>query len=149
MIRYERAKSEDYASLMAMMKEHAGDYIETTLRLMGISEDRFFELFKETGDTYNIYFDNRFAGFYWIEKREEILHIHGIVLHETFQGKGIGKRVFRDLEAAYKTRVKSMELGVHKSNEKALRFYERNGFEIHKTLDELNFLILRKPLSQQ
>ncbi len=146
MIRYERAKPKDYAKLMDMMNEHAADYLETTLRLMGIDEEEFLKLFANTGETFNILADDQFAGFYWIEKRDRILHIHGIVLDNAFQGQGIGKRVFKDLEDAYQKRADIMELGVHKTNEKAMQFYKQNGFSLHKELDELSFLILRKPL---
>jgi len=34
------------------------------------------------------YEDNKLVGLYWIEERERILHPHGLVLKEQFQGNG-------------------------------------------------------------
>jgi len=51
------------------------------------------------------------------------------------------------LSSEYDSRMKFIELGVHESNERAIRMYERNGFSTVKRLDDLKFRIMQKPLS--
>jgi ribosomal protein S18 acetylase RimI-like enzyme len=98
------------------------------------------------GQVYGIYQDGQLAGFYWIEEREDTLHLHGLILKSEFQGQGIGSQVLAMLAASYRSRVKAIELGVHRSNERAIALYERTGFETARTLDDLGFLVMQKPL---
>ncbi len=131
------------------MRKHASNYLGHTLELMRMTWEEFAHLFMTVGQVYGIYEDHRLAGFYWIEERGNVLHLHALVLKEEFQGKGIGTRVLKMLEKKYKNDVKYIELGVHISNERARALYEGLGYEIVKTIDDLGFHIMKKHLSNE
>jgi len=114
---------------------------------MQITMDEFNHLLRTVGALYAIYDDEALAGFYWIEKREEVLHLHALLLRQEFQGKGIGTQILSMLVSKYKGTVTTIELGVHESNERAIRMYERNGFDTTKQLNDLRFRIMQKNLS--
>jgi len=63
------------------------------------------------GRVYGIYEDARLAGFYWIEERGQELHLHGLILKEQFQSRGIGTQILHKLEIEYKERMAFIELG--------------------------------------
>ena len=125
---------------------HEGDYLQDTLRLMKMSKDEFDHLFRTVGQVYCVYDDAQMSGFYWIEKRENTLHLHGLVLKTQFHGKGIGTQILEKLVTENHGKVKEIELGVHDSNVRAIKLYERHGFETVKTLTDLNFRVMRRQL---
>jgi len=82
----------------------------------------------------------------WIELRSRELHIHGVALVPEMRGQGIGACAFFDLETEFRDRVDVVELGVHESNADARRLYERLEVSTAKTLPDIGFVVLRKPL---
>lgn len=146
---YRLAASEQFHDFFQLMVAKSGDYLDSALSLMETDRARFAQLFRTVGQVYGIYQEDAWVGFYWVEVRDALLHLHGLILRPEFQGKGIGKQVLADLEAEYEDRVEAMELGVHRSNEHALALYERAGFRIVKVLEELSFLILQKPVARR
>jgi ribosomal protein S18 acetylase RimI-like enzyme len=149
MLTFEAAQTEQYEEFMRLMLDEARDYLEETQKLMQMSTEEFNHLFRTVGHVYAIYDDERCAGFYWIEERERVLHLHALILKSQFQGRGIGTKVLKMLSSEYDSRMKFIELGVHESNERAIRMYERNGFSTVKRLDDLKFRIMQKPMSAQ
>ena len=145
MLTFEPAQAEQYEQLMGLMMQEV-DYLREALRLMKITEKEFDNLFRTVGQVYCVYVDTQLAGFYWIEERERILHLHGLVLKTQFQGRGIGTQVLNKLASENKDGMSEIELGVHESNLRAIGLYERNGFETVKKLDDLKFRIMRKHL---
>ncbi len=146
MLTYEPVKSEEYDEFLQLLRDSATDYLESTLALMQMTWKQFADLFRTRGQVYGIYRDGQLAGFYWIEERDQVLHLHGLILREQFQGKGIGTQVLQMLAAKYRGSVRAIELGVHKSNDRAKTLYKRLGYETVKTWDDLGFLIMQKPL---
>jgi ribosomal protein S18 acetylase RimI-like enzyme len=144
MLSYRPAAAEQYDGFFQLMAAESKDYLDSTLQLMGADWDRFAQLFHTVGQVFGIYSEDGCAGFYWVEVRDAVLHLHGLILSPEFQGKGIGKQVLADLEAKYQGDVEAIELGVHRSNQRALTLYQQAGFETVKTLEELGFLILQK-----
>lgn len=130
MLTYRLAAPEQFHEFFQLMVAESGDYLDPALSLMGADRARFAQLFRTVGQVYGIYQEDAWAGFYWVEVRDAVLHLHGLMLRPEFQGKGMGKQVLADLEAEYENRVEAMELGVHRSNERALALYERAGFRI-------------------
>lgn len=62
---------------------------------------------------------------------ENSLEVERIYVKSAFQGLKIGQLLFnKALERAGETNVNYIWLGVWEHNEKAIRFYEKNGFEI-------------------
>lgn len=140
---YQPVKAEQYETLMTLMAAQTG-YLDTTLKLMEMTLEEFSRLFRTVGQVFCIYKDEQLAGFYWIEARGAILHLHGLILEDAFQGKGIGSRVLADLEAGCSPGTTTIELGVHGSNTGAQRLYRRNGYQVVKSYDDLDFLVMQK-----
>ena len=147
MLTFEAASAEQCGECMQLMLDEAGSYLQGTLKLMQMSMDEFNHVLRTVGTLYAIYDDEQLAGFYWIEEREKVLHLHALLLKPQFQGKGFGTQVLSMLASKYKGTMTAIELGVHESNEGARRLYERNGFDTVKQLEDLKFRIMQKPLS--
>jgi ribosomal protein S18 acetylase RimI-like enzyme len=142
---YQRAKDDEYTDCFRLMHD-AADYLESTLELMAMTSDEFNKLFRTVGQVYTIREGDELAGFYWIEQRENLLHLHGLIVAERFRGRGFGTQILRTLETEYRGSVDAIELGVHESNARAVQLYERLGYETVKTLDDLGFLVMQKRL---
>jgi ribosomal protein S18 acetylase RimI-like enzyme len=140
------ANPDQHDDFFQLMLDEAVDYLEHTMKLMGLSLEHFRQLFKTVGKVYAIYHNDQLAGFYWIEEREGTLHLHGLVLRKDFQRKGIGSEILNLLETEYASRVKAIELGVHQSNTGARQLYEKSGYRLVKQMPELGFDILQKPI---
>jgi ribosomal protein S18 acetylase RimI-like enzyme len=147
MLTFEAASAEHYGECMQLMLDEAGGYLQGTLKLMQISMDEFNHLLRTVGTLHAIFDDKQLAGFYWIEEREKVLHLHALLLKQQFQGKGIGTQTLNMLASKYEGTMTTIELGVHDSNEAAIRLYERKGFNTVKRLNDLKFRIMQKDLS--
>jgi ribosomal protein S18 acetylase RimI-like enzyme len=147
MLTYKPAQVEQYEEFLQLMRNEVEDYVERTMELMQMTWEEYTRLFKTLGQVYGVYQGGQLAGFYWIEERERVLHLHGLILKEPFRGQGIGTQVLDMLATRYRTGMTSIELGVHESNQKARRLYERLGFETMRTLDDLGFLVMQKRLA--
>ncbi len=146
MLTFEPAREAQYAEFFQMMRDLSAAYLETTLALTQLTWQDFERLFRSTGQVFGIYEEGQLAGFYWIEQRERVLHLHGPFVKPSFQGHGIGSQVLKMLESEYSSRVNAVELGVHDSNAQAKSLYEKVGFETIKRLDELGFSVMQKRL---
>lgn len=141
------ANTENYEVFLQLLQDQASDYLEHTLELMEMTWEEFNHLFRSVGRVYGIFKDGQLAGFYWIEERKKFLHLHGLILKKDFQGQGIGTQVLRELEARYGDRMECIELGVHESNTRAKKLYERTGYETVKSYSDLGFDVMQKWLS--
>ncbi len=146
MLTYKLAKDEQYDWFFQLMHDQAPDYLEHTLELMEMTRDKYRRLFKTVGQVVGIYDDGHVAGFYWIEERENALHLHGLILKDTFQGRGIGSQVLRDIETRYSERMDYIELGVHQSNTGAIKLYKKFDYKTVEVLDDLGFEVMQKEL---
>ena len=129
MLTYEPARMEQYEEFLQLMWSEVKDYLERTIELMQMTWEEFARLFKTQGQVEGIYQDGQLAGFYWIEERGQVLHLHGLIVKEQFRGQGIGTQVLEMLATRYKTSMTTIELGVQRSNEHARRLYERLGLD--------------------
>lgn len=108
----------------------------------------FIQRIRKEGNGYIIVFRGFRCGFIWFSIKGETLHINTIVIDEAYQGMGIGKRVFKDMDDFGKRlNLKYIHLGVQGINEKAKRFYEKIGFEYTGYVDEFDTYYMRKKLS--
>ena len=149
MLSYRRASPEQYETFFDLMVAESSAYIHTTLQLMGADLAEFSHQFRTVGEVYGIYQDEELAGFYWVEVRETVLHLHGLILRPEFQGLGIGHAALSHLEAQYTGRVEAIELGVHRSNERAVALYTKQGYQTVRTFADLGFYVLQKALGKK
>jgi len=146
MLTYQPATAEQIDEFLHLMRLEAADYLDRTMELMDITWPQFAQLAKTTGQVFGIYRDEERVGFYWIEERSSILHLHGLVVDKAYQGQGIGAEVLTMLAQQYTGVMEAIELGVHESNVKARALYERMGYRTTKHLADLGFYIMRRPL---
>ncbi|OGS50993.1 MAG: hypothetical protein A3K65_01865 [Euryarchaeota archaeon RBG_16_68_12] len=141
------AKEDQYDRFVDLIEAEAADYFERSLKMMGMPVDTFKRLFRVAGWVYGVYDGRALAGFAWIELRGDVLHIHGLVLSKELQGRGIGTRVLAILEKEFRGKAKAIEIGIYSSNDRARAFFERQGYRVDRTREDLEFHILRKPLA--
>jgi ribosomal protein S18 acetylase RimI-like enzyme len=140
------AKEDQYDGFVKLIQAEASDYFDRSLRMMGMPVDTFRRLFRVAGWVYGVYEGKRPLGFCWIELRQGVLHIHGLVLAKEHQGHGVGTRVLEVLETEFRGKASAIEIGVYSSNEQARAFFERHGYRVDRTREDLDFHILKKPL---
>jgi len=146
MLTYKPATGDQYDLFWQLLHDEAADYLARTLELIEMSEAEFRRLFGTVGQVYSIYCDDALAGFYWIEERAPIAHLHGLILERAFQGRGIGTQVLTMLADRYTGVMDAIELGVHASNVRARRLYAKLGYQIVKSLPDLDFDVMQHPL---
>lgn len=147
MIDLSPAPDGQYDEFLRLMLNETGSYLEPTLQRMQMSWEEFTRLFRTVGQVYGVYSGGALAGFCWVEPRGRVLHLHGLVLKGEFQGRGIGSATLEVLESRYKGTVDVIELGVHRSNRRAIALYERLGYRRVRVLDDLGFDIMQKQLT--
>lgn len=141
------AGKDQYEPFVALIQREARDYFERSLAAMEMPMDTFRRLFRAAGTVSGIYEGTELAGLVWAELRGDVLHIHGLVLDKAFQGRGIGTRVLDILEVEHRGKASAIEIGVYASNERARAFFERRGYRVARTREDLGFQVLRKPLA--
>jgi RimJ/RimL family protein N-acetyltransferase len=146
LLRYEPARAHDYGRFLWWTRDETAGYLGPTLELMQMTWPEFEALFRRVGQVYGVFEGGQAAGFYWIEERGAVLHIHGLILRESFRGRGIGTEVLKMLEDRHRGEMDAIELGVHESNVRAHALYERLGYVSVKKLDDLGFYVMQKRL---
>ena len=147
MVTYRRPTEEDIAVFLRLIHADAGDYLEHAMKLMQMDWKKFEHLFRTVGEVRGIYDDEDLAGFYWIEHREAVLHIHGLILKDKYQDQGIGTEVLEMLEERFRVGAEVLELAVHDSNARAKQLYARLGFETVRRLNDEGFDIMQKKIA--
>jgi ribosomal protein S18 acetylase RimI-like enzyme len=147
MITYKPAREEQYGEFLELMRQTTDTDYESVLELLGMSWEEFAHSFRTLGQVYGIYEGDDLAGFYWIELRGDVLHLHGLILDERFQGRGLGTGVLKKIGAEYGDQVRYIELGVDQANTRAKALYERLGYRIVKTREDVGFYIMQKELA--
>jgi ribosomal protein S18 acetylase RimI-like enzyme len=144
---YCRPNIEQLDHLFNLMCDETSEYLKDSLWLIGLTTSAFRAKFKSVGEVVEIFADGEPAGFYWIEKRGDILHLHGIILRREFQGRGLGHEAMQRIEDEHGLRIAAIELGVYRDNTAARRLYERLGYVVFKRRDDVHFDIMRKTLA--
>lgn len=146
---YELATAKQIDEFVHLMRQDAADYLDRTMELMQMTRSQLDQLVKTVGQVFAIYHDGLLVGFYWVEERGPIVHLHGLIIRSAYQGQGMGTAVLNMLANKYAGTMDAIELGVHESNTRAQALYARLGYQTTKHLADLAFLILQYPLSQK
>jgi ribosomal protein S18 acetylase RimI-like enzyme len=126
-LNYTQPDIDQLDELFDLMRNEASEYLKDSLWLIGMTVSAFRAKFKSVGDVVEIHSDGEPAGFYWIEKRGDILHLHGIILRREFQGRGLGREAMRRIEREHGRGMAAIELGVYRDNAAARRLYDGLG----------------------
>lgn len=114
-------------------EENMAAYLETAFNADRLSR----ELADENSEFYFLYYGERLAGYLKLNEApsqtdindEKSLEIERIYVSSEFQGAGLGSFLMQQaLAKAIERGKKYVWLGVWEKNERALRFYRRNGF---------------------
>ena len=147
-VTYRPAEEIEFPTFLRMIYEHAVDFLEPSLALLGMDQAEFEYLFRTRGRVEAIILHGIEVGFYWIEERGNALHLHGLFVRPEFQKRGIARKVLADLERQVSPAVTCLELGVHRGNTRAKGIYEAAGFAVIRELDDFDSYIMRKPLNR-
>jgi len=131
-------------TFLEAFRTQLGDSQEEALAHLGLTWDELAALFTSVGELRAIDADGEVAGFVWIELRDRELHIHAVILHPVFRGRGIGREVFSELQREYSDTINTIELGVQESNQRAIGFYEHIGFSSMERATAPGFRIMTK-----
>lgn len=140
------ARDEQIDEFLELLRTDAENYLIPTMQVMGWSWAEFAQRVRGVGRVFCVYRGEQKVGCYWIEERDRILHLHGIVVARAFQGQGIGSQIIHQLADEYRGRMDAIELGVHQSNQRAKALYERLGFVTIRFLPDVGFFIMQLPL---
>jgi len=147
MLTYTMPEIDELDRLFDLMRTEASEYLKDSLWLIGLTVSAFRAKFKSVGEVVEVLCDGEPAGFYWVERRDDILHLHGLILRSEFQGRGLGKEIMRAIEERHCEGISAVELGVYHGNRAAQKLYGRMGYRVYKKLDDVHFDIMRKTFS--
>ena len=84
------------------------------------------------------------AGYLIASLRDNLVHIHHIVISPAHRGQGIGSRLLRTAARLARDRygLDTARLKVHRTNPRAISLYERLGFQLVSQTGELNTMTI-------
>lgn len=93
-----------------------------------------------------IYYDYRIKGIVVYDLLYDRIEIEYIIVDDNYKRQGIGSRLIKELE---KNNINNITLEVRESNNEAINFYKKNGFEIVSIRknyygDENGYLMLKE-----
>ena len=132
MIRYKNAKKENKPMLIEMKLSTIIPYIKDNKQKLKIIAYVNNLISSNYQDFTLIYSYFKLVGIYLIKDKE----LDTLYIEEKYRNKGIGSKVIKDLKE------KIERIKVRKENNKAISFYEKNGFN-QKEIKE-DYIILRK-----
>src|SRR5512143_3221770 len=94
---FETATPGEHDEFLCLLREEAAEYLDRTMGLMGMSWEEFERIARTVGRILAIRRDGAAVGFYWIEERGRVMHLHGLAVKREFQGQGIGTETLRAL----------------------------------------------------
>lgn len=131
----ERADKEIFCGLV-------DEFYHTDAVLYPIPREHIETTFEEitTSDTYAegylFEYKNEVAGYALVAKSfsqeagGRVMWLEEVYIRPGFQGKGIGKKFFDFMEAKLDHKLKRLRLEVEYTNERAIKLYERLGYEV-------------------
>ena len=110
---------------------HHGAYREAVTRQYGAwdeaKQDHFFARAWADAEFEILEMDGTPCGYACIEARDDDFHVREIVVHPTFQNRGIGTAILRETQERARARGVPVHLGTFLTN-RAVNLYHRLGF---------------------
>lgn len=88
-----------------------------------------------------IQYDGVDVGYLEIDDSKQKTTLENLMIHSSFQNRGIGSMIMKELIARSTRQNKDLKLSVFKNNPRALKFYKSVGFEIIES-NETHYLLL-------
>lgn len=143
-LKYMEIDEKDYSFILELVYKNLDKVIKKSFK-GSFNFDAFFKRMMYEGCSYIISYDEKACGFIWYTIRDLSLHVNSIVIDRKYQGKGIGSRVFDDLEDDAALRgLKYIQLGVQGVNKKAKKFYKKRGFIENSYIEEYDTFFMSK-----
>ena len=131
MLTLEPARTDQhYEALLELVYHQRSAYLDPLLDLIELTWEQFGQYFRSTGTVYRIFLDDGLVGMCWVEERQEILYLLGLVVKTERQGTGVGTQALVWLEQNCAATVQAIALQVHTSNPRARALYERMGYRV-------------------
>lgn len=116
---------------------HHAAYRDVVLRQFGewdeVRQDRFFADAWKPGVHEIVMADGADAGYCCVERRPDDIHVRELVIHPSFQNRGIGTALLEQWNTEATARAVPVRLGTFHEN-RAVELYRRLGFaEIERT----------------
>jgi ribosomal protein S18 acetylase RimI-like enzyme len=122
---------------------HHAAYHDVVERQFGNWDDAmqagFFRAAWDHPDFQVILYQNRPCGYFRQENLADAIKIHEIVLLPSFQGKGVGSTILKQVQARAQLKDLPVKLQVLKANN-AVKLYERLGFKNTDSTDTHNLM---------
>lgn len=146
LIEYKKLEESDYSYVLRLIDENLREVIDVSFKGY-FNNTLFFNRAIYMGKAYIIYLEDSRCGFIWYSSKGKILHINTIIIDKEYQGKGIGSRIFDDIEKLGKSmRYDLLQLGVQGINNNAHDFYIKRGFNDIRYVKEFDTFYMQKKL---
>lgn len=123
-----QATEQDFDFVYELKKIAYKEYIEQTWGWDDEFQLKFHRDNFSSKNTHIIKADERHIGSIDVKESETNIFISGLYILPSYQSKGIGSSIIKDLIKEAERKTKRLELEVLRVNTKALKLYERLGF---------------------
>lgn len=145
-IEYKKLETSDYDFVSRIVEGNLGDVIAKSFNGY-FNYVLFFDRAMETGTAYVIFYNEFPCGFIWYSLKGMRLHINTIIIDKEYQSKGIGSKIFNELELkAKESKIPYIQLGVQGVNKRARDFYKKNGFKEIGYMNEFDTYYMEKKI---
>jgi ribosomal protein S18 acetylase RimI-like enzyme len=134
------AKNLDLNEFIIMKNEYIKDFSNISGETININKKQIINEFEETLKKRNtniimIEVNKEIVGFMklnWMKSKiKNFAYLEDIFVKEKYQGKGYGKKLFREfMKIGKEKKVEKMGLGTRIENKRAIEMYKKYGFEI-------------------
>ena len=129
MLSMEPAHTEQqFDELLEIIYHQTTTYLNPVLDLIELTWDQFGEYFRSTGTAFRICQEGKLVGLCWVEERQGVLMLLGLIVKPAYQRQGIGTLALDWLQNHCTREIAAIELQVHRSNPRAKALYERMGY---------------------
>lgn len=89
---------------------------------------------------------NERVGLLCYKRYEQAIHVHLIIVEETYQRQGLGEKIMQTVHKWAQDEQRDVTLSAFKLNERAVALYRKLGYDIEQ--EEEHFLLFRLPYAK-
>lgn len=145
-IEYKQLETSDYDYISRIVETNLSEVITKSFNGY-FNHVLFFNRALESGNAYVIFYNMVPCGFIWYSLKGLRLHINTIIIDKEYQGRGIGGKIFSELEIkAKELKIPYLQLGVQGVNKIARDFYKKYGFKDIGYMNEFDTYYMEKKI---